>query len=355
MRDYWGDTMLERFQVDPVGLPGIYATRPMRDIRISVYAPGTTTLQTIYSARTGATTKGNPFTTGDDGYAEFWAESAGYDIKIEDTQGPARIPTKTIGWNALNGEAGGIPPAQLANGILMTQLEALVQSLLWKTGDIKTQGGSAVPSGWVACDGQALNRATYNALYTALGGAASPWGQGDGTTTFNVPDLKGRALSHVGAPTGDASGTTHALGTRSGAEKVTLAAAESGLPAHTHVPTLATDSKGSHSHGGKTQGADRGLGHSHSYTDRSGSANRGNNFTRLDAGPESGAYLNHIHGGATVGTGGEGAPDHLHGITADGAHTHVISGTLAPNAAAAASAAHSNLSPQATLMCIIKT
>ena len=235
MRDYWGDTMLERFQPDPVGLPTIWATRPLRDIRISVFNPGTTTLQTIYSSRDWSTTKGNPFTTGDDGYAEFYAAAGGYDIKIEDTQGPARITTKTIGWNAVNGEPGGIPPTQLANGILKTQLEALVQSLLWNTGDIKVIGGAAVPSGWLACDGQAVNRATYNALYTALGGATSPWGQGDGATTFNVPDLKGRALAHAGAPTGDATGSSHVLGARYGAEKHKLLSAESGVVAHPHT------------------------------------------------------------------------------------------------------------------------
>ena len=142
MRDYWGETMLERFQPDPAGLPTIYATRPLNGIEISVYAPGTTTLQTIYAARTGGATKTNPFTTGVDGYAEFWAESAGYDIKMRDTLG-ARIPTKTIGWNAVNGEAGGIPPAQLAPGITVAQLDAAITAALWKPGDLKMQGGAA--------------------------------------------------------------------------------------------------------------------------------------------------------------------------------------------------------------------
>src|SRR4029077_5130751 len=149
------------------------------------------------SARTGGATKANPIITGSDGYAEFWAESAGYDIRLRDTQG-SRIPTKTIGWNAVNGEAGGISPAQIANGILLAQLEAAVAAALWKPGDIKAQGGAAVPTGWLACDGSAVNRVTYSALYNALGGATSPWGQGDGSTTFNVPDLRGRAMAGVG-------------------------------------------------------------------------------------------------------------------------------------------------------------
>jgi microcystin-dependent protein len=345
MRDYWGDTMLERFQPDPVGLPTIWATRTLRDIRISVYAPGTTTLQTIYSARTGGTTKGNPFTTGDDGYAEFYADSGGYDIKMEDTQGPARIATKTIFWNAVNGEAGGIPPTQLAPGITQAQLDAAVTAALWKPGDIKAQGGSAVPTGWLACDGQAVNRATYNALYTALGGAASPWGQGDGATTFNVPDLKGRALSHVGAPTGDATGTTHALGTRFGAETVKLAAAEGSLPGHTHAHGLGTDSKGTHSHGGATGGADRSLGHAHSYVAPGSAA--------LVVGNPAGSSL--ARAGVGAATGGEGTPDHLHAIGADGAHTHAITGAITAVAAVPAVNNHNNLGPRAAVTCIIKT
>jgi hypothetical protein len=49
-----------------------------------------------------------------------------------------------------------------------------------------------IPSGYVECDGQVLNRTTFATLYAALGGASSPWGQGDNSTTFNVPDLRGR-------------------------------------------------------------------------------------------------------------------------------------------------------------------
>jgi microcystin-dependent protein len=243
-----GETMLERFQPDPAGLPTIYATRPMAGIEVSVFAPGTTTLQTIYSARTGGATKANPIITGTDGYAEFWAESAGYDIRLRDTQG-SRIPTKTIGWNAVNGEAGGIPPAQLANGILLAQLEAAVAAALWKPGDIKAQGGAAVPTGWLACDGSAVNRVTYSALYTALGGAASPWGQGDGSTTFNIPDLRGRSMAGVGTAAGDATAGNHVLGSKFGAERHKLLKTEGSVPVHGHGVTDPTHAHAMQSNG----------------------------------------------------------------------------------------------------------
>lgn len=50
------------------------------------------------------------------------------------------------------------------------------------------------PTGWLQCYGQAISRTTYADLFTALGTA---YGSGDGSTTFNVPDCRGRVL--VGA------------------------------------------------------------------------------------------------------------------------------------------------------------
>lgn len=53
---------------------------------------------------------------------------------------------------------------------------------------------TAVPDGWILCDGSAVSRTTYAKLYTALGTAH---GSGDGTTTFNLPDYRGRFLRGV--------------------------------------------------------------------------------------------------------------------------------------------------------------
>lgn len=49
--------------------------------------------------------------------------------------------------------------------------------------------GSAAPYGWLLCFGQAVSRTTYAALFAALG---TTYGSGDGSTTFNLPDLRGR-------------------------------------------------------------------------------------------------------------------------------------------------------------------
>lgn len=95
-------------------------------------------------------------------------------------------------------------------------------------GFIQMFGGTSgsIPSGWLLCDGSAVSRTTYADLFTAIG---TSWGTGDGSTTFNVPDLRGRAPIGVGTGTGL---TARTLGQKDGHETHTLT--ESEMPAHTH-------------------------------------------------------------------------------------------------------------------------
>lgn len=88
-------------------------------------------------------------------------------------------------------------------------------------GIIEMFAGSTAPPGWLICDGTAVSRDTYSALFNIIG---TTYGAGDGSTTFNLPDLQGRV------PIGVSSG--HALGTTGGAETVTLGTSQ--IPAHTH-------------------------------------------------------------------------------------------------------------------------
>ncbi|MDI6872580.1 MAG: phage tail protein, partial [Bacillota bacterium] len=54
-------------------------------------------------------------------------------------------------------------------------------------GVVVPYGGSTPPSGWLECDGAAVSRTAYAALFAAIG---TIWGAGDGSTTFNLPDLR---------------------------------------------------------------------------------------------------------------------------------------------------------------------
>ncbi len=57
--------------------------------------------------------------------------------------------------------------------------------------------GSTVPAGWLECDGSAVSRTTYAALFTAI---STTWGAGNGSTTFNLPDMRGKVA--IGSGTG---------------------------------------------------------------------------------------------------------------------------------------------------------
>lgn len=66
------------------------------------------------------------------------------------------------------------------------------------TGSVQSFAGpaAAIPSGWLLCDGSAISRIDYAALFSVIG---TYWGAGDGSTTFNLPALLDRFL--VGAGT----------------------------------------------------------------------------------------------------------------------------------------------------------
>lgn len=81
-----------------------------------------------------------------------------------------------------------------------------------------------IPAGWLVCDGSAVSRTTYARLFAAIG---TLHGAGDGSTTFNLPDRRGRV--GVGKA---ASGQFSTVGDKPGAEEVTLTADQ--MPAHTH-------------------------------------------------------------------------------------------------------------------------
>jgi microcystin-dependent protein len=86
------------------------------------------------------------------------------------------------------------------------------------------------PTGWLLCDGAAVSRTTYSALWDVLrnGGSTSPYGNGDGSTTFNLPNLKGRVP--VGLDSSQSEFDT--LGETGGAKTHTLTVGE--IPDHAH-------------------------------------------------------------------------------------------------------------------------
>ena len=105
-------------------------------------------------------------------------------------------------------------------------------------GSVITFAGSTAPSGWMLCYGQAVSRSDYSALYNALG---TTYGIGDGSTTFNIPDLRGRVAAGKDDMGGSAASrltstvlsASNTLGATGGAQTVTLTSSE--MPSHTHT------------------------------------------------------------------------------------------------------------------------
>jgi len=93
-------------------------------------------------------------------------------------------------------------------------------------GEIRLFAGNYAPVNWALCDGSVLNISANPTLYSLLG---TTYG-GDGTTTFALPDLRGRVPVHFGQLSG---GSYYSIGNRSGSETHTLSQNE--LPSHSHV------------------------------------------------------------------------------------------------------------------------
>lgn len=83
-------------------------------------------------------------------------------------------------------------------------------------------GGTVAPSGFLMCDGSAVSRSTYSDLFDTIG---TTYGPGDGTSTFNIPNLTGRI------PIGISGNVV--LGDTGGEEMHTVTIAE--LPSHRHT------------------------------------------------------------------------------------------------------------------------
>lgn len=110
-----------------------------------------------------------------------------------------------------------------------------VSTAIVPTGAMLPYGGAAPPpTGYILCDGAAISRATFAELFAVIG---TQYGVGDGSTTFNVPDMKTGNLFPRGA-TNDAG-----RGTTGGSKTHTLTIAQ--LAAHTHLsPVWDTASAG---------------------------------------------------------------------------------------------------------------
>ena len=124
------------------------------------------------------------------------------------------------------------------NSAVATTLDYKVR--VWNpVGEVAMWTTNTAPTGWLVCDGSAISRTTYSGLFAVLG---TVYGAGDGSTTFNLPNLKGRVV--VGRDSADADWDT--LGETRGSKTHTLV--ESEMPVHTHSQSPHNHSQNAHNH-----------------------------------------------------------------------------------------------------------
>lgn len=100
-------------------------------------------------------------------------------------------------------------------------------------GSLVAYAGAAAPSGWLMCDGAAISRTTYASLFAVT---STTYGVGNGSTTFNLPDMRGR--SPIGSGTGVGL-TARALNAQVGTETHQIITSE--MPSHAHTATTGND------------------------------------------------------------------------------------------------------------------
>ena len=236
---------------------------------------------------------------------------------------------------------------------------ALVARVAVPTGMIMAFGGSSAPTGYLACDGAAVSRSTYDTLFGVIG---TTYGAGDGSATFNLPNFRGRF--------GIGSSGTRPLGRTGGQENVTLTRGQ--LPSHSHGDgTLRTTSAGSHSHSSGSYSATSAGSHIHGpgtyATDEVGDhkhpfaaySNGGSGLARGHAGNPIVGYQTTKGGGRhshdVTGTSAAGG-SHTHGVSGNsgsaGSHSHDVSGATG---SAGGGQSHDNMPPYLSVTYIIKT
>lgn len=139
---------------------------------------------------------------------------------------------------------GCVTTDKLANqDVTLAKLAQEVIDRLIPIGTVVEFAGTAgSPAMWLECNGQAISRATYATLFTNLG---TIYGVGDGATTFNLPDRRGRVAVGIGSDNSTFGRITAAtadsitLGGTFGAETQTLDVTQ--IPPHTHSIGLAQD------------------------------------------------------------------------------------------------------------------
>ena len=227
-------------------------------------------------------------------------------------------------------------------------------------GVVMPYAGAAAPAGWLLCFGQNVSRTTYAALFAAIG---TGFGVGDGSTTFGLPDLRGRVVAgkdNMGGASADRlsgyggfDGDT--LGAVGGTQSHILATTE--IPAHAHTVAALANTVGAddpdHAHRTYANTGAVSADHGHTTYVQAGHASNtasGGSSTRLTSFAGSGDGANFSSGGISANH------SHLADSWSGGrnvTHAHAVTTPAHSTDNAGSGTAHANVQPTAILNQII--
>lgn len=240
---------------------------------------------------------------------------------------------------------GSVPPEAMIDSPLAFQkklgIDVILSSGLARLNALEAKNNSEIgtifphgrtsgaPAHALYCDGAAVSRTTYAKLFAVIG---TTFGAGNGTTTFNLPDMRNRSAR--GWDNGRGVDSGRALGSFQAGTVLSHdhTASTNTTGAHTH--TAATSAGGVHSHSASTNSAGA---HTHTASGATGSNRQGHTHTFSGS---TSTTANHTHafdttsstsnGGTSAGAGGFGSGGG-ETSTSTGAHTHTLGGTTSGN------------------------
>jgi microcystin-dependent protein len=278
---------VQRFSGDGVETEFTLSGAPGSENNTNIYISGVYQQKDTYDLSGNDLVFSSPPPTGTDNIEVVFGAQAPIGVPSEDTvdtahlkNGAVTLPKLAIGTpNKLLGFDGGGNPAEVD------------APQPFAAGMVMPFAGSAAPGGWLLCNGSAVSRTTYAGLFAVIG---TSYGAGDGSTTFNMPDLRGRVvagLDNMGGSSANRITASQAdsLGGAGGAESQTPAGsisvsgtvgsttlATTQIPSHTHTyqatnfsgtqqrPVSAFDRSGGNDYTSGTTGG--GGSHNHSFS-----------------------------------------------------------------------------------------